>query len=107
GATDAQRGAAPLDELHLDELHPDPAYAMATPASSPEEPGHAAITAKVRSFTGLLVGAVVSLLGFGLVCLGLIGALPRANSAIALIGTFLLVAGLLMIWFRGSEPLSE
>jgi hypothetical protein len=105
--TDTQRGLTPLDELLLDELHPDPAYAITMPASSPEEPGNAAITAKGRSGIGLLVGAVLFLLGFGLIGLRLIGALPRVNGAFALAGTLLLVAGFLVIWLRRSKTPAE
>lgn len=106
-AIDTQRGLTPLDELLLDEFHPDPAYAITMPASSPEEAGDVVITAKSRSVIGLLVGAALFLLGFGLVCLGLIDALPRADRAFALTGTFLVVAGLLVIWFRRSKTTAE
>jgi hypothetical protein len=105
--TDSQPSLAPLDELHLDELHPDPAYAITMPASSPGEADNAPIAAKGRSITGLSVAAALFLLGFGLVGLRLIGALPRANSVFALIGALLLVAGLLVIWLTRSKTPAE
>jgi hypothetical protein len=105
-AADTQWDLTPLDELHLEELHPDPTYAITMPASSPEVATNTAVNAKGRSVIGLLVGAVVFLLGFGLVCLGLIGALP-GRRAFALTGTFLLVAGLLVIWFGRSKTPAE
>jgi hypothetical protein len=106
-ATDTQQGLALLEELHLDELHPDPAYAITMPASSPDEAGNAAIAVKGRSVVALLVGAVLFLLGFGLVGLGLIGALSRSRSVFALTGTILLVAGLVVMWFRRSNTPAE
>jgi hypothetical protein len=106
-ATDTQRGLPPLDELHLDELHPDRAYAITTPASSPEETGDVVTTAKGRSVIGLLVAAALFLSGFGLVCLGIIGAPPRASSAFALTGALLLGAGFLVLWFRRSKAPAE
>jgi hypothetical protein len=102
-AADAHWGSTPLDDLHLDELHPDLAYAITAPALSPGDADNAAVAAKGRPATGLLLGAVLFLLGFGLVGLRLVGALPRVNSAFALIGALLLVAGLLVIWFGRSK----
>lgn len=104
---ETQSGLTPLDELDLDELHPDPTYAITMPASSPEQASNTAVTAKSRSLIGLLVGAVLFLLGFGLVCLGLIGPLARVGRAFALTGAFLLVAGLLVIWFGRSKTPAE
>jgi hypothetical protein len=101
-AADGQWGAT-LDELHLDELHPDLAYAITAPALSPGEPDNAAIAARGRPVTSLLLGAVLFLLGFGLVGLRVLGALPRVNSAFALTGALMLVAGLLVIWFGRSR----
>jgi hypothetical protein len=101
---DAQGG---LDELHLDELHPDLAYAITAPSLSPAEADDTVIPAKGRPMIGLLLGAVLFLLGFGLVGLRLIGALPRVNSAFALIGALLLVAGLLVIWFGRPKTSAE
>jgi hypothetical protein len=104
---DAQRGSTSLDELHLDELHPDLAYAITAPSLSPAEGDDAVIPPKGRPAIRLLLGAVLFLLGFGLVGLRLIGALPRVNSAFALIGALLLVAGLLVIWFGRSKTSAE
>ena len=101
--TDTQWGLTPLDDLHLDELHPDLAYAITMPALTPGDAGNTAIAAKGRSVIGLLVGAVLFLLGFGLVGLRLVEALPRANSAFALIGALLLVAGASVLWFGRSK----
>lgn len=101
--TDAQWGNTPLDELHLDELHPDMAYAITMPALAPGDAGNAAIAAKGHPVTSLLVSAVLFLLGFGLVGLRLVEALPRANSAFALVGALMLVAGFVVLWFGRSK----
>jgi hypothetical protein len=104
---DGHWGSTPLDELHLDELHPDLAYAITSPALSPVEADNAAIEAKGRRVNGFVLGTALFLLGFGLVGLRLIGALPRVNSAFALTGALLLVAGLLVIWFGRSKAPAE
>jgi hypothetical protein len=93
--------------LSLDEFHPDRTYSITMAPSGAEETGTTARASKPYSVVGPLVGAVLVLLGCGLVYLGFIRVLPRATGAFAVTGAILFIVGLMVILFTRRKATAE
>jgi GYF domain 2 len=94
------------DPQSLEGFHPDPTYAISAPASTPAAPAIAPIKGGRRyALVGILLGAVMVLLGCGLFYLGITGlvtwvanALGFTNQLVDASGIVLFVVGLVVIW---------
>jgi GYF domain 2 len=94
------------DPQSLEGFHPDPAYAISAPASSPATPAAAFKPGRRYAVVGVLIGLLMILLGCGLFYLGLTGMVTWAANAFgfanrfvdATPGAVLSVVGLVVIW---------
>jgi hypothetical protein len=104
---DAASSETIWDPQSLEGFHPDPAFAISAPASTVAEPGSAAVKGGRRyAFVGILVGALMILLGGGLFLLGITGVMTWVARALGFTSKFvdaspgavLFIVGLLVIW---------
>jgi hypothetical protein len=93
--------------LSLDEFHPDRTYSITMPSSGAEETGTTALASKPYSVVGLLVGAILVLLGCGFVYLGFVRVLPRATGVFAVTGAILFIVGLVVVLFTRRKATAE